>query len=276
MLLVLAVIGGTVYFFFRKIEKENNNTGSIIEMLESESKNRYNENLAFTYEVINQNKDDDRLNLIIETSNNLDNIVRILISYYVESETAIDNEIIAKQLKKVHDSRDLLDRMLTEYLIKKESEFFDHHEGANDLYEQSCRYLIEYATFANLINESITNVDRTADIKFNIFEVYSNVVKTTFAFTKEEYVDNTVKVVLENTETIALLNGLLKIENSYVVTVVDKFSMEVRDFNEYYLKCDKFVFASNLLTNIEIVSESRGSNEKIATYYFKEVFDLWD
>ena len=283
VLLVLGVIGGTAFFFFRKIEKENNTTTSIVAMLKAEKKLEFNEDLKEIQTYVNSDGTDTRVDLIISTSEKLDEIVYILSTYHIENNTKINNEQIADQFKEVKNSRSLLSRMIAEYKIKKDSSKFDRHLGANDLYEQSCDYLVNCAKLANLINNNL-DVDKSADIKFNMFEVYANVVIDTFN-DKNINKGADIKTDLKNADNIDVMNSVLQIRNSYIVKIENAntqdeivthlFTANNNYFNNYYNKCDKSSFAKNLANNLELVTDSeQPTNEKIATYYFRLIYGI--
>ena len=270
ILLVLCVIGGTVYFFFKNMKEKDNTTESIVGMLKSESKIAFNESLNKMSTFVNSDGTDNRLDILIETSNKLDDIVYTLTTYLVEDDT-INNEEIAKSLKSVNASKTTLNAMMKEYNIKKDSSFFNRHLGANDFYEEMSSYLTKYSTFANLLNNYI-NVDKTADIKFDLFNVYTNVVSNTFKTLATK--DNLV--VVQNDDNIEEVNTRIVIDNSYVVTSGNQFSINNNNFIKYYNKCEKQEFAKNLTTNINSVTEisENSTNEQIATYYYKLVFGM--
>ena len=122
-----------------------------------------------------------------------------------------------------------------------------------------------------MLNESIKSVDKTSDFKFSMFEIYANVVIDAFNHTKE----TDGRVLIENTSNIDILNDVFVLENSFMKTKVEQFSLIVNLFNQYYHKCNKMMFASNLSSNIEkVTSEQQVSNEKVATYYFKEIYGI--
>ena len=95
VLLVIGVIGGTCFFFFRKHKDKNSKTESIVSMLQSESKIKFDEDLSLiTGYMKDSNSADTRLDLIINTSGKLDDILSVLSSYYVSANTQIKNEEI--------------------------------------------------------------------------------------------------------------------------------------------------------------------------------------
>lgn len=275
ILLVLAVIGGTCYFFFRKLEIKNNNTGSIVEMLQSESKQKFDSNIALMNELVNSDSSDDRVELIVETSQNLDQIVFELSTYHIETNTAINNEKIAEKLRGVKSTMNLLNRMVEEYNLKKDSAYFNKHSGANDFYEKSCDYLVEYARLVQLINSNLKNVNKTSDLKFNMFDVYSNIVIGTFKETKQyEHPQGELKVV-EVVENIKKINEIFTIEDSFIVTKSNQFSSYVNQFNQYYAKSDKELFALEFALNIRsATANSENTHEENATYILKLIFGI--
>ena len=276
VLLVLAVVGGTVYFFFKKIEEKNNNTGSIVAMLESESKLKFNDDIVKIDNLLNLDGTDNRMELIIETNNNLDEIIYVLSTYYVDSNTSINNKTIADKFKQVNASRELLSRMMAEYNLKaaynleSDTKCFNMHEGANDVYKQSCLYLKQYAELANLLNVSLADLQKTADFKFSMFEIYTNVAINTFNTTK----NNSNIIIVDYSKNIDLINNYFEIDNSYISST-NQFTSYVNKFNEYYNKCDKTKFAQSLFQNTEnVTTVNQDTNEEIATYYFKQIYGI--
>lgn len=271
VLLVIAVIAGTCYFFFKNYEKNNFKTPSLVNMLQSEEKLSFNSKLANVATIVNSDGTDNRIDLLVTTNAKLDQIVYALSSYHINSNTIINDKQISKALKQVNVSKSLLNSMFDEYNIKKDSQYFNRHTGANDLYTQASAYLINYAKFVGLLND-YTGLNQTKiDIKFNAFDIYVNVVKNTFNNLNSS-VDKTVVVYDKN---IKLINNVLKVENSQIVTTGDKFSINNNNFNQYYNLCNKTEFAVNLAINVNSVTNSnQTTNEKIATYYFKVIFGL--
>ena len=180
VLLVLGAVCGTTFIFFRNYKNENNTTASICELLQSEKKMGFNDALETTSDIVDSDGTDKRMNLIVETNNMLDEIVFDLSAYHIKAQTKIKDKALTKSLNQLNESRTLLANMLEEFNIKKDSAFYDRHLGLNDLYQQSCVYLSNYASFANILNK-ITDVEKSSDIKFATFEVYANVVKRAFS-----------------------------------------------------------------------------------------------
>ncbi len=289
VILVLGVIAGTTFFFFRNLKEKNNTTSSIAAMLQSESKLKFNEGLDTLNGIANDDKSDERMELLIKTNKNLDEIIFVLATYYIDTDTKINNEAIAEKFKDVNSSRDLLIKMIDEYTIKEENaeNYFNEHSGLNDFYDQCCDYLVQYATLANLLNESL-NVNKSADFKFNMFNVYSNVVINTFNET-ELIIHNAneegehKRVIVKNSSNIDVINGMFKIRNSYIVIVKNEGlaneevvvlnSSNVNKFNEWYNKCDKTTFAKEFDNNIKNASKT-GPKEVVSAYYLKLIYGI--
>ncbi len=241
-------------------------------MLQSEGKLKYDQDLNSTL-VIANGAGDERIKLISETSQNLDQIVAVLASYYVDSNTEVHNSDMVKQLDSVKGSRYLFGRMLTEYLLKKDSGYFNKTQGANDLFEQGLDYLIKYATFANMLNDSITGINKYSDFKFSMFEIYSNVIITSFSHVTPNELTGLLQ--LDKADSIVLLNTIFKIEDSYVVTRVDRFSKIINQFNDNYYKSDRVFFATNLHANMKNASSAyENTYEEIAAFYLKEIYGI--
>jgi len=259
--------------FFKKEKEKNYTTISFAAMLDSEEKKLFDQDLADIRSYVNSDATDTRFNLIIKTSSKLDEVLSVLSSYYIENDTKINNKKISTTLNQVVSSRNHLSSMMNEYEIKKDTQYFDRHIGANDLYEESCNYLIKYAKLNYLINKSLEGVDKSVDIKFNMFEIYSNVTQQAFSNLKTL---NNSRVVVKDETNINLMNSLLVLNNSFISTTASAFSIYVSHFNKYYSLTKKTNFANNLVTNInsvQAITES-STNEQIATYYFKTIFGM--
>lgn len=273
VLLVIGVIGVTCYFFFRKIKERNNTTEPLTTILYSENNKKFKTNLGNVAGYVKGSTTDSRIYLIVETNQKLDDLVEVLSSYYIAQNTQINNESIAKALSKVNSSKSLLSSMMNEYILKKDSTYFNRHTGANDLYKQGCNYLVNYATFANLLNASL-NVDRNSDLRFNMFEVYCNVVISTFSATHSVKVGEDFWVYVSNTNNINTMNAHFAVYQSHIVTSVHSFDKTINDFNKYYKISNKITFANDLTYNVNNVSSKTGTNEEIATYYFKLIYGI--
>ena len=109
------------------------------------------------------------------------------------------------------------------------------------------------------------------DLKFSIYEIYSNVVINTFSKTKTE----SSKIIVENTQNINKLHTVVSINNSFIETKIDQFAIEISLFNKAYYETNKVNFAKNLAQNISSVTTAdQTTKEKLATYYFKQIFGI--
>ena len=268
VILVLGVIAGTAFFFFRNLKEKNNNTGSLVAMLESDEKKKFDSDLQATSAIMKSSKSDLRLELIIETNTNLNQILNTLLMYYIETETNINNKTISNKLKELKSSRNNLSTMMAEYNVKKESGEFDRNTGANDLYEQSCVYLIKYAVFVNEINNNVSIHNKNADLKFSMFEIYSNIVITTFQETKV----SSDLIVVKSADNINKINENFKIQNSFVY-MVNPFSINCNLFIQNYNACDKLKFAKEFNNNIQNASKT-GPKEVVAAFYLKQIYGI--
>ena len=269
VLLVIASVAGTCYFFFKNLKEKDNTTASFAEMIYSESYKTFKNDLVKTASYVNSDKTDSRLDLIIETQMNLDEILTVLSSYHIDTDAKINNERISKAAKQLNSSKSLLQSMMREYSIKKDSTYFDRHLGANDLYKQSCNYLIAYARLLNYINMDL-ELNKNVDLKFTMFDIYCNVVSTSFNSTKEA----SSRVVIENASNINKINDIFELDNSIIVTAVNPFASVINEFNDCYYSCNKTEFAENLSANILTANSNQGTAEQVATYYFKQIFGV--
>ena len=271
VLLVLGAVGGTTYFFFKNNKKKSGDTGSLVNMLTSQQKLDFNNDLRKMRTIVNSDLTDNRLTVIIETNDKLDQVVYNLLSYYINTNTTINNIPIKEQLDVVNANRALLGDMIKEYNIKKDSVFFDRHLGANDFYKNASVYLVEYAKFTDMLNNYTKVNNKNADIKFAMIEVYTDVVENTFS----KVVKNAKNLnEIENASNISLINDKMFIDNSYIQST-QAYTANASNFVKYYNNCNKQNFASSLANNVTTVtSAEQANNELIATYYFKLIFGI--
>jgi len=269
VLLVIASIVGTCYFFFSNLKKKNNTTASFAEILFSESNQEFDADLYKMSFYVNGDGTDDRVDLIVETNDQLQEVWIVLSTYFVENDTKINHEKISKALNQYASAKNLLNNMMQEYTIKKDSIYFDRHLGANDFYNQSCNYLVKFAKLLNLINANL-KINKNADFKFSMFDVYTNLVINTFSSIKQE-----IYLVVEDEQTISNINNIMLIDNGIITTDVEPFAKEINQFNELYHSCNKGEFSKNLGSNLQTVTnENQTTNEKLATYYFKRILGI--
>lgn len=268
VLLVGSVIGGTCYFFFRNLEKNNHTTSSIASYLMSEEKQNFNNSLYEMHNLANSDSTDSRLALIAETNFQLDDMMMVVCSFYVENNTKINDKEISNSFNQLKSSQTLLMAMVNEYKIKSTSNYFDRHVGANDYYKQACSYLMQYASFVNLVSENINVINKSVDVRFSMINLYSNVVINTFKSTKE--MSNRVDVT--NKDNINWINLNVVFENS-CLDVTNAYSSNANNFIKFYSACNKSEFASNLKSNITTASKPNQSStaEQSASYYLKEL-----
>ncbi len=273
VLLVLGVIGVTCYFFFSNLKKKNTTTSSIAAYLASDGKQTFNEDLQTVNGIVKSNGGDSRFDLIVKTSANLDSIMSVVASYYVENNTQIVGNDIAKAFNKAKDSQQRLQFMLDEYILKSSnSSYFNKSMGANDMYLQSCNYLLDFSKAINLAQGTI-NVNRNSNVKFHLFETYTNVVANTFNETNIEQL-RTAPLIVDNASSINIMNSKMVFEG-FVLKLSNSTSNVANNFDKYYSNCDKISFAKNLAINVQTVNTAdQPSNEKTATFYLKSVFGM--
>lgn len=270
VVLVLATVVGTCVLFFINRKKNNTTTSSIAEFLFAEENEKFNEKLANMDSWVDSDGTDNRVELILTTNLMLDEMAKDLSSYHIANGTKITNEKIFNAFKNVQSSKNLLVKMMDEYKIKKDSTYFNRHTGANDFYAQACVYLINYAKFNNYVNVNL-NINRNVDLKFSVYEIYSNVVMNTFSKTKTL----SSLVLVDNAQNLNKLHEIVSMDNSFIETNVNQFAIEITLFNNAYYETNKVNFANNLTQNISSVTTAdQSSKEKLATYYFKQIFGI--
>ncbi len=269
VLLVLAVVGVTCYFFFKKLKEKDNTTPSFASFLVSEEATEFNTNLGVIVGDL-EKESDTRFKLLQTTNMNLNEIVFVLSTYNISNNTQINDKEISSAFKNVNASKRLILKMMKEYNLKKTSTYFDRKVGVNDLYEEMCAYLVKYANLANLLNDFISDVNKNSDVKFGVFEIYANVVKHDFSNISE----TGSLVEIKESKNIEKLNEIVTISELGLL-LNNRFSENINKFNTNYSNCNKAVFVANFASNLDGVSSAnQATKEKVAMYYFKLAFGL--
>ena len=82
-------------------------------------------------------------------------------------------------------------------------------------------------------------------------------------------------IQIKNDKNIKFINTKFEIDDSFIKTYVDKFSITINKFNNVYASCNKKLFAKQLSENVEkATSEFEETNEEIAAYYFKLIYGI--
>lgn len=273
IVLVAGAIAGTCYFFYNYVLFNVNAFNSFNTLIYGSQTVEFNAKLEDV-----RAHTDDRFDLIISTNEKLAEMA-INLNYHLVNakDYDLDERLIVEQIDKVIENQDVAYNMMEEYLIKVDSEFFDEVRGANDLFNQMSRYFVTFSDMLNTINSELnkTNIEKSADVKFGIIEVYSNVCIDTFSNLITD-VSGIRKV--GNSENIDLVNQSVNFQNGYISSsnADNNFSYLTNNFIRNYDECDKEIFASNLAQNVrQIVSISDSSTSLAkATYYFKGVLGI--
>lgn len=258
VILVVAVIALTCFFFFKKYKEKNSTSESLVVMLEKNVSLNTNIKAVSTILKNDNNLEDNvanKLDVIISTSEGLDAITYELSTYYIESETIIRNEEIAKKVNQVDATRTLLDRMIEEYKLKTTSSYFNKAEGLTDLYNQSCVYLVQYSELVSLINSNLP-IDTTTDVQFTLYELYTIVVNQTFS---SQIVD------AKN------INKLATMFQGGKVKIINQYSINSNEFIKFFNKIDKNEFALKLADNINNTSATPDNLYLLTAYHLSKI-----
>lgn len=275
VLLVVAAVATTCFLFFRNYKKEQSKKVSLLSFSVSEEKVKMHAELAETINIINSDGTDERFEALKTTLANLDSSYRVLATYYLDTDFIVDNENIAKSIKTLNSVVSKTISVMNEYQIKAEhtapdgNKYFNRHVGANDLFSTLASFSVEYANLIKLVNSGITDVNKNADAKFAIINVYADVTINTYSNVETK---NSLSLV-KTEDNIKWLNSNFKLDHLYLETQADAFTVVTNKFIRSYEDCNTELFASDLSKNINSVTEIKDgmTKEEVATYYFKEV-----
>ena len=163
--------------------------------------------------------------------------------------------------------------LLSKDFSEIEFTIFPKNIGANDLYVAMSNYLIDYATFINVLSEkSMENVKYSnEDAKFYFIDVYTRIVANTFAVIDEEQTLSVAKDMSNLTTINAIYSN-----NKPFNLVENSFKKDALSFISYYINCDKAKFCANLNKNLNYVNSitATSSLEEKAAYYFSAVYGV--
>ncbi len=282
-IVVVGAIVGACILFFQNKNKVEDSTTSLLGFLQNENKQEFDSNVQKVSSLVNSDSLDERFNLIIEINQTLDNSFAELITYLIDDNVTVESKEISSNLYSVISVRSYSKAMIEEYVIKANHKIdgnlslFDRHVGANDLYRTITNYTKNYAKLVSSVNAYLDNIveNKSADLKFNMIDVYTRVVQNTLSNLE----DNTAGwVVLKDVDNLNVLreNNVLNYKNSFIDTDANMFSSKVSNFNNYYDQCDKNEFCKNLATNVKTIEDIKEGfkTHEIATYWFEKVLGI--
>lgn len=260
LILCLAVAGGTGYLFFVNLTKSS----SAFENINSFIKSSSQKELLIDMQQISTDGGD-RFNTIIGTYKDMQQSLQCLNACLIDFESSSAEHILCTKLDKLISQTSDIKEMVNEYNIKSQNSTFNKFEGANNIYESFADFVANYADYILAVNVEVKkHVSSTnVDVKFDVIDVYANVVKNSLQNLK---VDET-----NNFDNLNYMNSHFQLKNGYLVSQNPNgnFASENNKFIEQYKQCDASSFASNLNANI-ILADSNSTNAELrAGYYLK-------
>lgn len=272
VLIVAGAVAGTCYFFYAHLRDNLDIHTDVDTFVYGGRRDQFNAHLDKVSQYA-----DDRFILINTTLGQLDTIAVTLDHYFIDIPDAdIDQQSLVDQMTGVNEQLDTAYRLADEYLVKTGSSEFDLNAGANDLFRATSRLFVMYADLLSNMNSEISNlgVDKSGDVKFDMIDVYLDVVVDTFS----DLTSTSGLANVTNADNINLMNTYFAIENGQIRANggYGNYSHMNNNFMKYYSSCDKHMFAINLSTNVNAVhtiTEGSSDMDK-AVYYFKKVLGI--
>ena len=260
LILCLAVAGGTGYLFFVNLTKSS----SAFENINSFVKSSSQKELLIDMQQIST-YGGDRFNTIIGTYNDMQQSLQCLNACLIDFENSSAEHILCTKLDKLVSQTSDIKAMVNEYNIKSQNSTFNKYEGSNNIYESFADFVANYADYVLAVNMEVKkHVSSTnVDIKFDVIDVYANVVKKSLQNLK---VDET-----NNFDNLNYMNSHFQLKNGYLVSQNPNgnFASENNKFIEQYKQCDASSFASNLNANLILADVNSTNAELRAGYYLK-------
>ena len=229
-ILVIASVGGTCYLFYQNLTKQEDSFACVSEFLIGGDKSELHSNLIT---INNTLKDlgDDKLEVVIDTCDRLDNITLSLSQYLiVAKDYNVDQNKIVKYLNATEQKQSKLENDIVEFNLKSTSNDFNKILGSNDLYKSACNYINSYCDLIEVMNREIDNIikNKSEDVKFSIYEIYYNscrLVFTSFNSSISVEISNKLNMIFLNSkfefDDITLLQG---VDNNEFSILKNKFS----------------------------------------------------
>jgi hypothetical protein len=264
-ILVIGAIVGTSWIFYSGITKERSSYSNAVNFQYSSVRSEIGALLATANSAECGNG---RFNELSATFENLDDLTIILTPYLSQAEgTDVDENAIIESLEDVRSMQYSVKRMLNEYVQKsKQVQTFNKETGANPVYKQVSRYLVEYARYLKKVNTEIGEiVDLESEMKFYSIELYLNVTINTF-----ENLNKEVVVKVTNNKNINTANACFGFETSHV----GNYSSNATLFIKNYDKCN----AKELAENFEVLyNDATSLNDDVnnnTIYYLRKALGV--
>ena len=261
IILCIAVAGGTGYLFFQNMTK----TEAAFDTINSFSMGVGQKELTINMRKV-ASTGGTRFNLLLDSFDDMQDCVLSLNVYLLDYRNASTENLLANNISSLNAETGTLQTMIEEYNIKCTHAEFDKLKGADSLYNQFAKYLIDYSAFVSTIKDNVLANTTTKDIdaKFSVIDVYINVI--TVSLTSQKLADNNFENLSYMQSHFSLVNGYLQFNGT-----AENFSSQSNKFIKEYSKCDKVSFATNLKENMKNASESSDNAELVACYYLKSL-----
>ena len=260
LILCLAVAGGTGYLFFVNLTKSS----SAFENINSFIKSSSQKELLIDMQQIST-YGGDRFNTIIGTYNDMQQSLQCLNACLIDFENSSAEHILCTKLDKLVSQTSDIKAMVNEYNIKSQNSTFNKYEGSNNIYESFADFVANYADYVLAVNMEVKKCvsSTNVDVKFDVIDVYANVVKNSLQNLK---VDET-----NNFDNLNYMNSHFQLKNGYLVSQNPNgnFASENNKFIEQYKQCNALSFASNLNANLILADVNSTNVELRAGYYLK-------
>lgn len=276
-LLVVASVVVTCVIFFRNLDKVTQKEVSVIAFTDSKTKQSFSSKItsvsnSVKLDISQGNPTDNRFDVMFTTISNLDDSMNFISTYYTKNNGVVTDDNVSLKVESVQTFMNLSISMCDEYVIKSESEFYNKHLGVNDLFDTTSKYIVSYADLIILLNEQISDVDKSVDVRFALIDSYCRVCIDVFS-NKETATNGWMKLV--NQTNLDYYNTYFKFENSQL-KLNDLFADYNTNFVSTYSSCDKANFTKNLKNicqSVGVYGESLTMEQK-AAYYFKKVYGI--
>lgn len=269
--LIVASIGVTVFIFFKKYNENKVAEVDLLSISTSESKNKFDRGFHSVVNAVENAGNTTWFASFETTSEDLDETMSILVSYFVDSNFKVKDENISADYSSLSATKNSLQLMFNEYNIKTSSSYFPVLIGANDIYKVYSSYLVKYAKFIKTVNSYLVKsngFNTKSDVKFVMIDLYANIVVNTYS----NFVPSGELHAIESDVNLNKVSTYYDFENYYMDG--DVFSADALKLIENYNICNKSNLAKDfaeIVNSVSTIDENSSAEQKFA-YYLKEIF----
>lgn len=278
VVLVSASIAGTTYFFFSRLTPEQDYFVKLNQFLVSDAHEEFNTKLGIISSF--DSAESDRFENVITTNNTLDNALNSVVDYLIVAEEHnFKNKQINQQYIDLINTKAKTERIMDEYIAKEPGipKGDSLSVPANDVYVAFANYFVKYCNFMLKFNEELKTfkLNKNADLKFCLIEIYCNTVSNTFAEIGWGSSGGQLNVI-KSPNNLKFMHQCFEKTNWFVANLnpTNEFDFVNIQFVKAFNNCNKTQFVNGLYDFVQGNTTPADANLLQAVNCFKQVFNV--